>query len=169
MPERPAPTIKTSSISDTGPFMAGTGALRLQAPRHNCDPFRAAGSGASRGLAPAGRPTAGARPLWPKVSLAFEPGFPDNAATGSDFGPGSSTEGQNHMALKKSIIPAVVAVLLMAGCGSTQYIISTTDGTMIQANGKPKLNSKTGMYEYQDSEGRAASIKQDQVKQILER
>ena len=73
------------------------------------------------------------------------------------------------MALKKGIIPMVVAVLLMAGCGSTQYIISTTDGTMIQANGKPKLNSKTGMYEYQDSEGRAASIKQDQVKQILER
>jgi uncharacterized protein YcfL len=73
------------------------------------------------------------------------------------------------MALKKGIIPAVVAVLLMAGCGSTQYIISTTDGTMIQATGKPKLNAKTGMYEYQDSEGRTASIKQDQVKQILER
>ena len=40
---------------------------------------------------------------------------------------------------------------------------------MIQANGKPTLNSKTAMYEYKDSEGRSASIKQTDVKQILER
>ena len=64
---------------------------------------------------------------------------------------------------------AVLAFLLLAGCSTTQYIISTTDGTMIQANGKPTLNTKTGMYEYRDTEGRSASIKQDQVKQILER
>jgi len=36
-------------------------------------------------------------------------------------------------------------------------------------NGKPKLNDKTAMYEYKDSEGRTASIKQSDVKQILER
>ncbi len=64
---------------------------------------------------------------------------------------------------------AVVAFLLLAGCSTTQYIISTNDGTMIQANGKPTLNTKTGMYEYRDSQGRTAAIKQDQVKQILER
>jgi Bacterial protein of unknown function (DUF903) len=73
------------------------------------------------------------------------------------------------MALSKGMIPAVMAVLLLAGCAATQYIISTNDGTMIQTSGKPKLDSKTGMYTYFDSEGRAASIKQDQVKQILER
>ena len=73
------------------------------------------------------------------------------------------------MTSKKSISAGVVAVLLLAGCSTTQYIISTNDGTMIQANGKPKLNTKTGMYEYRDSEGRSVSIKQDQVKQILER
>ena len=73
------------------------------------------------------------------------------------------------MTLRKSTIPAVIAVLLLAGCAATQYIISTNDGTMIQANGKPALNTKTAMYEYKDSEGRSASIKQTDVKQILER
>jgi uncharacterized lipoprotein YajG len=73
------------------------------------------------------------------------------------------------MTSKKSMPAVVMAVLLLAGCSTTQYIISTTDGTMIQANGKPTLNTKTGMYEYKDSEGRSVSIKQDQVKQILER
>jgi uncharacterized protein YcfL len=62
-----------------------------------------------------------------------------------------------------------MAILLLAGCSTTQYIISTNDGTMIQANGKPTLNTKSGMYEYKDSEGREATIKQDQVKQIIER
>jgi hypothetical protein len=70
---------------------------------------------------------------------------------------------------RKSTFSVVMAFLLLTGCAATQYIISTNDGTMIQANGQPKLNAKTGMYEYKDSEGRSASIKQDQVKQILER
>jgi hypothetical protein len=61
-----------------------------------------------------------------------------------------------------------MAVLLLAGCAST-YIISTNDGTMIQSHGKPKLNSKTGMYEYEDTDGKDATIKADQVKQIIER
>jgi len=73
------------------------------------------------------------------------------------------------MTPRTSACAAALACLLLAGCSTTQYIISTNDGTMIQANGKPTLNTKTGMYEYRDSEGRDASIKQDQVKQILER
>ena len=70
---------------------------------------------------------------------------------------------------RTTIFAAVMAAALLAGCAATQYIISTNDGTMIQAKGKPSLNSKTGMYEYRDSEGKSATIKQDQVKQILER
>jgi uncharacterized protein YcfL len=73
------------------------------------------------------------------------------------------------MTIRINASAAVLTFLLLAGCSTTQYIISTNDGTMIQANGKPTLNTKTGMYEYKDTEGRTASIKQDQVKQILER
>jgi Bacterial protein of unknown function (DUF903) len=72
------------------------------------------------------------------------------------------------MTRRIGISVAAMAVLLLAGCAST-YFISTTDGTMIQAHGKPRLNSKTGMYEYEDSEGKDATIKADQVKQIVER
>jgi hypothetical protein len=40
---------------------------------------------------------------------------------------------------------------------------------MITASGKPSLNEKTGMYTYKDAEGRAATIKKEDVKQIMER
>lgn len=56
----------------------------------------------------------------------------------------------------------------MAGC-SSEYIISTTDGTMIATQGKPKLDEDSGMYSYEDAEGREASISKDKVKQIMER
>lgn len=58
---------------------------------------------------------------------------------------------------------------LLAACSPTEYIISTTDGTMIPTHGKPKLDDKTGMYTYKDAEGRAVTIKKDDVKQIMER
>jgi hypothetical protein len=70
--------------------------------------------------------------------------------------------------LRTTISVAVIAAALLAGCAS-QYIISTNDGAMIQAKGKPKLNSKTGMYEYTDMSGNSVAIKQEQVKSILER
>ncbi len=72
------------------------------------------------------------------------------------------------MTRRIGICVAAMAALLLAGCAST-YIISTTGGTMIEAHGKPKLNSKTGMYEYEDTNGKDATIKADQVKQIIER
>jgi hypothetical protein len=72
------------------------------------------------------------------------------------------------MTSRIGISVAAMAVLLLAGCAST-YIISTTGGTMIESHGKPKLNSKTGMYEYEDTNGKDATIKADQVKQIIER
>ncbi len=72
--------------------------------------------------------------------------------------------------MKKSILfAALVTVAVLAGCSTPRYIISTNDGTLIQAKGQPKLNSKTGMYEYQDLDGRAAAIKQTEVKQVMQR
>ena len=63
----------------------------------------------------------------------------------------------------------VVAALFLAACASPEYVISTTDGTMITATGKPKLDEKTGMYTYKDADGRAVTIKKEAVKQIMER
>ena len=69
--------------------------------------------------------------------------------------------------LKLAIIS--VSLAFLSACSSPEYIISTTDGTMIPSNGKPKLDEKTGIYTYKDAEGRAVTIKKDDVKQIMER
>jgi Bacterial protein of unknown function (DUF903) len=69
--------------------------------------------------------------------------------------------------------PPVRTVLALAilgslcACSTPKYVIGTNDGTLIQANGEPKLNKNTGMYEYEDMSGHDASIKQDRVTQIL--
>lgn len=63
----------------------------------------------------------------------------------------------------------LVALLVLAGCGSTQYIMSTNDGLMIPTNGKPRIDKETGMYVYEDEEGREQFIRQDEVKEIIER
>lgn len=47
--------------------------------------------------------------------------------------------------------------------------MSTKTGQMIVTDGRPELNSKTGMYEYRDSEGKRVSINKDDVVQIMER
>jgi hypothetical protein len=66
------------------------------------------------------------------------------------------------------LLGVVACVWLLTGC-SSEYIISTTDGTMITTQGKPKLDEDSGMYKYEDSEGRSGTIKKDEVKQIMER
>ncbi len=73
-------------------------------------------------------------------------------------------------------VPTLFAVTLITACcvGSltgcaTEYIITTTDGRMITADEKPELDSETGMLHYEDEEGRDQQIKQDEVKQMIER
>jgi hypothetical protein len=68
-----------------------------------------------------------------------------------------------------SIALMAAALVLVGACSPTQYIISTGSGTLITAYGKPKLDEKTGMYVYKDEEGRKATVKKDDVKQIMER
>ena len=63
----------------------------------------------------------------------------------------------------------MAAVLFAGGCASPEYIISTTDGTLITTKGKPKFDDETGMYVFKDSEGREVTLKKDEVKQIMER
>lgn len=71
--------------------------------------------------------------------------------------------------LRPKIIAGAIVFAVLVGCSTPRYIISTTDGTMIQANGEPKLNQNTGMYQYRDLNGHDAVIKQTEVKQIIPR
>ena len=68
----------------------------------------------------------------------------------------------------KSILTALVAAALLAGCGS-EYILSTSTGAMIESTSKPYLNESTGMYEYRTKDGKDAWIRKEQVVEILER
>ena len=71
--------------------------------------------------------------------------------------------------MKALVIVPVVALLALAGCGSTQYIISTKDGSLIQANSKPRLKKDAGVYTYENADGKEGTVKADDVSQILER
>ena len=68
----------------------------------------------------------------------------------------------------RKIILATCCLLTLAGC-SSEYIIATKDGQLITTEGKPKLNESTGMYNFEDKEGRDQQIQKDSVTQILER
>ena len=68
----------------------------------------------------------------------------------------------------KTILPALFGLAALAGC-SSDYILSTSTGAMIESTGKPYLNERTGMYEYRTRDGKEAWIRKDQVVEILER
>ena len=68
----------------------------------------------------------------------------------------------------KTILAALFAAATLAGC-SSEYILSTNSGAMIESTGKPYLNERTGMYEYRTKDGKDAWIRQEQVVEILER
>jgi Bacterial protein of unknown function (DUF903) len=64
---------------------------------------------------------------------------------------------------------ALACTTLLAACGSTQYIMSTKEGRLIVADGKPDLDEKTGNYVYKDGEGRKTTIPKADIVQIMER
>ena len=63
----------------------------------------------------------------------------------------------------------LLACSLLAACGSTEYLITKSDGTVIQAYGKPKVDEKSGMVSYRDEEGRSMQMQREDVNQIIER
>jgi len=68
----------------------------------------------------------------------------------------------------KKLLLAACCLLSLTGC-SSEYIIATTDGQLISTDGKPRLDEDTGMYRFEDSQGRDQQIQKETVKQILER
>jgi hypothetical protein len=66
-------------------------------------------------------------------------------------------------------LAAIIAVALLAACGTTQYVIGTKTGQLIVADGAPELDRQTNMYRYRDSNGKAMTINAAEVTQIIER
>ena len=63
---------------------------------------------------------------------------------------------------------AATAVLFVAGCSSNQSLKST-DGRTIVTDGKPQVDSDTGMVSYKNAAtGRTEQINRDQVKSMDE-
>ncbi|MDG9923659.1 MULTISPECIES: YgdI/YgdR family lipoprotein [unclassified Pseudomonas] len=63
---------------------------------------------------------------------------------------------------------AFFCLAALTGCAS-EYLLVTTDGQILTSDGKPELDDDTGMYEFEDSEGRKQHIPQNQIKQMMER
>lgn len=68
----------------------------------------------------------------------------------------------------KALVAASVLAVGLVAC-SSEYIISTRDGSLITTDGKPRLDEDTGMYRYEDMEGRKGMVKEENVAQILQR
>ncbi|WES69250.1 YgdI/YgdR family lipoprotein [Superficieibacter sp. HKU1] len=67
-----------------------------------------------------------------------------------------------------SSIFAAAALFTVAGCSSNQAV-KTTDGKTIVTDGKPEVDSDTGLVSYENAEtGKTEQINRDQVKRMNE-
>lgn len=70
--------------------------------------------------------------------------------------------------MKKTIFAVMVASLFLAGCSSNQSL-QTTDGKTIVTDGKPQVDSDTGLVSYKNAQtGKIEQINRDQVKNMSE-
>ncbi|MEH0834763.1 YgdI/YgdR family lipoprotein [Pectobacterium cacticida] len=68
---------------------------------------------------------------------------------------------------KISIFAAVVMAFSLAAC-SSNYVLHTNDGRTIISDGKPKVDSDTGMISYTDAYGQKQQISRDNVREMVE-
>lgn len=57
---------------------------------------------------------------------------------------------------------------LLGGC-SSDYVMATKEGKMIMTEGKPEIDSDTGLVKYTDRSGHELQINGDEVSSIVER
>ncbi|KFD25427.1 MAG: YgdI/YgdR family lipoprotein [Yokenella regensburgei] len=63
---------------------------------------------------------------------------------------------------------AAASLFMVAGCSSNQAV-KTTDGRTIVTDGKPQVDSDTGLVSYKNAEtGKTEQINRDQVKSMGE-
>ncbi|ATA25060.1 hypothetical protein BIY26_14380 [Brenneria goodwinii] len=68
---------------------------------------------------------------------------------------------------KISIFAAIVMAFSLAAC-SSNYVIHTNDGRTIIADGKPQVDTETGMISYTDAYGQNQQISRDLVQGMTE-
>ena len=68
----------------------------------------------------------------------------------------------------KHLILAAFLAIGLAGCAS-EYLIITDDGTVHTSEGKPYMDSDSGLLEFEDSDGRKHQIPQNTVRSVIER
>ncbi|MBJ7221918.1 MULTISPECIES: YgdI/YgdR family lipoprotein [unclassified Brenneria] len=68
---------------------------------------------------------------------------------------------------KISILAAIVMAFSLAAC-SSNYVLHTNDGRTIVADGKPKVDTDTGMISYTDAYGQNQQINRADVKEMVE-
>lgn len=64
---------------------------------------------------------------------------------------------------------AAVAVVLLAACSTTQYIVGTKTGQLLISYGEPKLDKNSNTYKIWDADGKERTINATDVSQIMER
>ncbi|CAO96967.1 YgdI/YgdR family lipoprotein [Erwinia tasmaniensis] len=63
---------------------------------------------------------------------------------------------------------ALLSLFFLSGCSSNQTI-RTTDGRTIVTDGKPQIDSDTGLVSYKDAQtGRSEQINREQIKNMSE-
>lgn len=62
----------------------------------------------------------------------------------------------------------VFSALLLGGC-SSHYVMATKDGHMIMTDGKPEIDTDTGLVRYTDESGNQVQINGDEISGIIER
>jgi outer membrane protein assembly factor BamE (lipoprotein component of BamABCDE complex) len=74
----------------------------------------------------------------------------------------------NPRRLWNAFLPAIVALFVLAcvsGC-STPYTITMNDGSTIETKDEPKLDRRSGFYEYKNTDGKTARVNKDQVRKM---
>ena len=72
--------------------------------------------------------------------------------------------------MTKRIIHALLMAIgftVLAGC-STPSVITLNDGREIQTVDKPKFDEESGFYEFEQLDGKRATINKDQVQTVKE-
>jgi len=72
------------------------------------------------------------------------------------------------MLIKKTAVSLMMlaAASALSACAG-HYVISTNDGHMINANGKPVIDKQTGMISYEDASGNMHQLQKQDVKEIV--
>ena len=69
---------------------------------------------------------------------------------------------------KLSAVLAVCAMAFTLTACSSNYVMHTNDGRTIVSEGKPSVDSDTGMISYKDANGNKQQINRSDVKEMVE-